>query len=460
MSFLLQMPPLADDGLPQLCGSPTDIDPLFPNLNPAPTLDHILYQDIRGHMLSSRHIPPSGDETSAIATYLGQMIAHEIVPSSTLFPDLEVERTMNLGSLYGHSGPHNPRPPFDAAGRFIIGKLPGDQFLGSDLPRDCYTGRALIADPRNDENHLVSQMHTTWLRFHNCLVDHATNNSKAKPFEYAKEITIKAFQFVAITDFLFQVVDPAVYRRCTSTGPHILNGDSFDRIPDSFAFAGFRFGHSMVRDSYTLNRRYGRRRIHKMPDLFAAFRDEPFTVEEIVDWHTLDQQPAHKIDCGIVNAMNKPPFDGSQASIVEINLAQGRHLPAGYDCASFIANDYPDLASDAGLTPLNQDSLRTGRLHSLRLHIETLPLWLYVLQEARVSRYAGDRLGPLGGIIVAEVLSSSVKMSPHSISQLLPQSFDSWLNSLGLFGEFLGRSARPRRYGIKFLDVVEFIQSR
>ena len=39
-----------------------------------------------------------------------------------------------------------------------------------DLPRDA-TGQALLGDPRNDENRIVAQLHSIFLRFHNLLAD-------------------------------------------------------------------------------------------------------------------------------------------------------------------------------------------------------------------------------------------------------------------------------------------------
>ena len=40
----------------------------------------------------------------------------------------------------------------------------------SDLPRNSQ-GRALIGDPRNDENLIVSQLEATFIKFHNRIVE-------------------------------------------------------------------------------------------------------------------------------------------------------------------------------------------------------------------------------------------------------------------------------------------------
>ena len=60
---------------------------------------------------------------------------------------------------------------------FLHGENRGDPddiaaapFIGPDLPRNS-EGRALIGDPRNDENLIVSQLHSTFLKFHNRMVE-------------------------------------------------------------------------------------------------------------------------------------------------------------------------------------------------------------------------------------------------------------------------------------------------
>ncbi|MEM7705648.1 MAG: peroxidase family protein [Pseudomonadota bacterium] len=462
MSFLLEPPPeFGADIAPSsnyYRSIDTFPDPLFSGLPSAPALSQGQQSAVRAQMLS-QHIPTSGSETSAIVTYVGQMIAHEIVPSTSLFPDLVVEPTMNLGSLYGHAGTDDPRPPIDSAGRFVLGKLPGDPTSGSDLARDRYSAKALIADPRNDENHLVSQMHATWLRFHNRMVDYALANEECDPLHYARQITVRAFQFVAVTDFLSQIISRPVYEHYLRAGPQILDSTRFTKIPDSFAFGAFRIGHSMVRNAYTLNRRRGRLRLHPMPELFARFRDQPFSAEENVDWRIIDQQPAGRIDCAIVHAMNRPPFDGTRKSIVEINLRQGQHLPPGYACAAHIVARHPRLAGIARLTPMPEDALESGRLRPLGLNIETLPLWLYLLQEASVSPGFGDSMGPLGSIIIAEVVFSSIQASTESVSPLLSQGFAEWCGWLGPFGRFLETRRPPQTTHVRFLDVFDFLES-
>jgi hypothetical protein len=47
------------------------------------------------------------------------------------------------------------------------------------------------------------------------------------------------------------------------------------------------------------------------------------------------------------------------------------------------------------------------------------PLWLYILREA-FARHAGDRLGAVGGRIVAEVLLGIIRGDPRSYLRVTP----------------------------------------
>jgi len=122
-------------------------------------------------MTSSFDAPKDGPDAEesgipALYTYLGQFIDHDITfdPVSVLTkaqdPDGLVDfRTpaLDLDNVYGR-GPSDQPYMYDGNLKFLLGEpLNGagvpDAF---DLPR--FAGRALIGDPRNDENSIVSQL--------------------------------------------------------------------------------------------------------------------------------------------------------------------------------------------------------------------------------------------------------------------------------------------------------------
>src|ERR1700688_4780176 len=131
---------------------------------------------------------------SAGYTYLGQFIDHDLTfdPASSLQkqndPDALVDfRTprFDLDNLYGR-GPDDQPYLYAADGvRVLLGRQltgnphdPKTRDVQRNAP-DTGPKRALIGDPRNDENVIVSQLQATFLRFHNRIADvlHAANTS-------------------------------------------------------------------------------------------------------------------------------------------------------------------------------------------------------------------------------------------------------------------------------------------
>jgi len=123
---------------------------------------------------------------SAGYTYLGQFIDHDLTfdPASSLEkqndPDALVDfRTprFDLDCIYGR-GPDDQPYLYDSDGlHMLLGRrLSGNPHDPNtrDVPRNSPEAgpkRALIGDPRNDENVIVSQLQATFLRFHNRIVD-------------------------------------------------------------------------------------------------------------------------------------------------------------------------------------------------------------------------------------------------------------------------------------------------
>ncbi|HEY9376765.1 MAG TPA: twin-arginine translocation signal domain-containing protein, partial [Jiangellaceae bacterium] len=111
-------------------------------------------------------------------TFIGQFIDHDITLDTTPLnlqladPDATVNfRTAryDLDSVY-RGGPVNDPAFYDPADRDkLLLRTNVNGVL--DVPRDD-NGRAIIGDPRNDENLIIIQFHKAVIQFHNKLVDY------------------------------------------------------------------------------------------------------------------------------------------------------------------------------------------------------------------------------------------------------------------------------------------------
>lgn len=128
--------------------------------------------------------------------------------------------------------------------------------------------RAMIGDGRNDENLLVAQLHTAFLRFHNAVADalKPTIPDAAARFAEAQKRTQWYYQWLVVNDYLPHVCDAAVLAAVKAAGAPLYAAFKERVAPDvnelplplEFSVAAFRFGHSMVRARYDHNRNFGR----------------------------------------------------------------------------------------------------------------------------------------------------------------------------------------------------------
>src|SRR3954471_23887706 len=169
---------------------------MFRTLTPAEHTEDDL-KKLAAAMTAKREDPPTPEDEdddeenpdiSAGYTYFGQFIDHDLTfdPNSSLQktndPDALVDfRTprFDLDCVYGRGPDDQPYLYRDDGLHLLLGRpLTGDAGGISnkrDLPRNTPEGgepqRALIGDPRNDENTIVSQLQSTFIQFHNKVAD-------------------------------------------------------------------------------------------------------------------------------------------------------------------------------------------------------------------------------------------------------------------------------------------------
>ncbi|HUK89464.1 MAG TPA: peroxidase family protein, partial [Blastocatellia bacterium] len=218
-------------------------------------------------MISDFDAPKDGNDPEesgvpALYTYLGQFIDHDITfdPMSTLIqhsdPDALTDfRTpaFDLDNVYGR-GPNDQPYLYDNGPKFLLGDALANGAL--DLPRNNGNPRrALIGDPRNDENSIVSQLQGLFLRFHNRTVD----DNKGLDFPAVQKLVRFHYQWIVLHDFLPRIVHSSVLDQLRTNGKFDRDKLKFFHwknepfMPVEFSVAAYRLGHSMIRPGYRLN---------------------------------------------------------------------------------------------------------------------------------------------------------------------------------------------------------------
>src|SRR5918996_4209915 len=135
---------------------------------------------------------------------------------------------------------------------------------GFDLPRGAGSTtkakrRAIIPDPRNDENLAVAQTHLAMIRFHNRVVDTLPASvPEAKRFQKARGKVTRHYQWMLRTDYLPRICAPGTVNQVFNSGRKAfevgVTPTDVPTMPIEFSVAAFRLGHSMIRRAYNWNK--------------------------------------------------------------------------------------------------------------------------------------------------------------------------------------------------------------
>jgi len=494
----------------------TDFDYLFPELardsESLLPVDDTTIENLKklGAAIIDQDDPPEANSIiPPVYTYWGQFIDHNItaqtdrqtviptpptlktditVPFQPQKPDVVIADLKNarrpildLDSVYG-DGPTDPvsaifyQPEDQDPVKLKIGQnatkmsdgtlvlqgsikeIPPEDDLMRDLPRgeqpdEALKRLAIIADSRNDENLIVAQLHTAFLRFHNAVVDWVRTNEPENAtdnqvlFKRAQTLVIWHYQWLVVNDFLQTVTVAGTVDSILNDGLKFYeprDGKLF--MPLEFSVAAYRFGHSMVRAAYNFNRNFsekgkggvtdatfkllfaftGKHQIGGKPEGPGSHDTLPFSW--IIEWDGFDGAPddsfidkdkasqrnrasARKIDThlapplkDLINEDMKEPLK----HLAKRNLLRGYlySIPTGQS-----------LAQRLGIPLLTPEELKQGNSEAFNTAIEPFlektPAWFYMLKEAEV-RANGDSLGEVGSRIVAETLLGLIINDPDS----------------------------------------------
>jgi heme peroxidase len=398
-------------------------------------------------------------------TYLGQFIDHDLTFDKTnvmLGEDVSPAEllqarspSLDLDSLYG-AGPTDPASAkfYAADGIHLkMGKTVALEGLtareGFDLPRGAGTTvarkrKAIIPDPRNDENLAVAQTHLAFIRFHNRVVDTLPASvAPSQRFIRARRIVTRHYQWMIRTDFLRRICAPGVVNDVFNNGRKAfevgVDPTEVPTMPIEFSVAAYRLGHSMIRRAYNWNRIFdngfgtldllftfsagsgnlgGERRLpstwiadfRRLYDFKEAGRDNLAVPEG-------NFNRAVRIDTRLANPLKSLPGFTDEDNLAIRNLTRAKmvRLATGQQMFRFLRNKGVTLTklTAAQIRDGNNGAVLDGLTQAQREGLlRDTPLWFYILREAELG---GGKLRGVGARIVAETFHRAMEGSRTSI---------------------------------------------
>jgi heme peroxidase len=512
--------PTADQKLARFGRMFPGLAPFRPDASEAVTVANL------GVLADAMLEPGGGVDTTqgAIFTYLGQFMDHDITldlqpqpsasfsfsgsgaraslldPSGAVVYDYESKK-FNLSSLYGGGPDVSPQLYASDGIHFLV---PENINGVLDLPRND-DGSAIVVEPRNDENQITSQLMVAFLLFHNAVVDRLGLKFKA-----AQKLVIQYYQWIILHQFM-----PTLFGQATIdaalAGKHRVYDPGADMtrpiMPVEFSAAAYRFGHSMIRNAYSLNPTLSPNNKPSRNTLFNGIGGANGVSGDGLasDLHGGYPLPAsHVIDWGnFVNALYNPAKPGQSLQVFkQIGGGDGLHMigqsmfgqPPGTPLAGtgaglpigaqrgaaqgsgsnsvayrdlirgyfYLLPSGQDVAAAYGITPLDPATVIDPAVAPG--FTSGTPLWFYVLYETYLQNKNSDTvnsfdntgtandfnqvaLGPVGARICTDVMLKLLELDGNGVpGNFTPQ--PPIAPAAGQFGiedllVFAGQAARP-----------------
>jgi hypothetical protein len=309
---------------------------------------------------------------------------------------------------------------------------------------------ALVADPRNDDHAIMSQLTALFALLHNNLIDLVRRHEPAtganahfgaayKRFLCVRGALTSIYHNIIRKDLMQRVLHPTIYAAYCGPNPDFIDrhassheADDGWQIPIEFSHGAFRFGHAMVRPEYQINDLSN----HDLNNtLEKSSANDPVNMpldsSWIVRWSRFFEIDGSRpnfsrrigpyLSDGLGNDQIFPAFDETDRVGLLYRDLFGAAIAGMWSVDALIAEIAVRRPHFINMSRLLSDrAWRVGQIRewlaSASVYgglavddIETLsndpPLPFFILFEAMQQPEAkGLRLGPLGSIIVSEVI--------------------------------------------------------
>ncbi len=373
-------------------------------------------------------------------TFFGQFVDHDITLDATSALGTRIDpatipnvRTpsLDLDCVYG-AGPE-ASPHLYGAGEAEQFLVHGRKDNPRDLARTC-AGKALIGDPRNDENILVAQVQSVFIELHNLLMSkrvdagaeaddikacahdgipkhiwHDHVSPRLSNFEEVRRFIRLHYQWLVWCELL-----PAfVTQDCLDWAlEQSAFGWDAPVMPVEFTGAGYRFGHATTQFEYALTDGADPRGLFALP----GFGPRP--VDGNIDYAmffgmngAVASQKARPVGPALGTPLLNLPFVHAEIALADIEetltLAQSRNLALRNmvrDRYTYELASGQQMAARLGTKPVAVPDILKAK------GITKTPLWFYCLQEAEA--HGGGKLTGAGGRLVASVFANLLRRDP------------------------------------------------
>ena len=490
----------------------------------------VMFEHLAAAMSSANraHGPRDNNWIPAGYTYLGQLLAHDMTFHASPLPKVDRGQlqdanlrtlALDLDCLYGGGPELSPalyqtysrstedgerRPRRKLRVGLTQNVCDGTTIDENDLPRvsvnSCEANlqdarirreyhnndprsllhESLIADSRNEDNLILSQLVVLFHKLHNKFVNLIESNDfnvfDPAVFQIARKLTMLCYQRVIVYDFLFRLIDPDIYSEYFDTPedgnlfPLSKVNEEQGSLTPEFAIAALRIGHVMVRDQYNFNNHSSNPKIRN-PNISTLlnFISEnhtdsipiPITSEWKIDWdlffpnvqHSgpdlgqpiggvsynesrligpyIDEELLHHSRLQPASLHEKsrksgPHYEHGRGGLIYRDLVRGfvNHLPSGQAASRNLF----------GKVTLTCEELKSGLLRgdvgaNIKPFISRLtgdtPLFYYLLRESELKSL-GRRIGPLGSKILSIVISQALESS----DRYLDRSIEPWVHAM------------------------------